>query len=157
MTTTKLLNKDNVTLSETYKEHLLEQYKLYVEMADRISQRRISINSFFITINSTIFTVLTFYKDKISDWGILIFLIGIIVSFSWFYMVNSYKQLNSAKFQVIHEMEKTLPASLYAFEWSKLGEGKEKKKYWPISHIEKIIPIIFAIIYLVGGIIYLLL
>src|SRR5256885_4461010 len=32
----------------------LEQYKLYVEMADRISSRRLTANSFFLTINSAI-------------------------------------------------------------------------------------------------------
>ena len=36
---------------EKYKEHLLEQYKLYVEMADRISGRRQTANSFFLSIN----------------------------------------------------------------------------------------------------------
>ena len=33
---------------------LLEQYKLYVEMADRISARRGLTNSFFLTLNTGI-------------------------------------------------------------------------------------------------------
>ena len=32
----------------------LEQYKLYVEMADRISSRRQNANSFFLSINTAI-------------------------------------------------------------------------------------------------------
>ncbi len=37
-----------------YRADLLDIYKLYVEMADRISQRRQSANSFFLTLNSVI-------------------------------------------------------------------------------------------------------
>jgi hypothetical protein len=34
----------------------LEQYKIYVEMADRISARRGMTNTFFLTLNTAIFT-----------------------------------------------------------------------------------------------------
>lgn len=37
-----------------YKPHLLELYKLYVEMADHISDRREKANSFFLTINTAL-------------------------------------------------------------------------------------------------------
>jgi len=36
--------------SKLYKEHLLEQYKIYVEMADRISARRNLANVFFFIL-----------------------------------------------------------------------------------------------------------
>ena len=39
-----------------FQEHLLEQYKMYVEMADRISQRRNLANVFFLTLNTSIVT-----------------------------------------------------------------------------------------------------
>ena len=35
---------------DKYSDHLLEQYKLYVEMTDRVSQRRERSNQFFITL-----------------------------------------------------------------------------------------------------------
>ena len=37
-----------------YNNHLLEQYKLYVEMADRVSQRRDQSNRFYVTIVSAL-------------------------------------------------------------------------------------------------------
>lgn len=37
---------------------LLEQYKLYVEMADRVSARRGSANTFFLTLNTTAVTAI---------------------------------------------------------------------------------------------------
>lgn len=45
-----------------YKHHILEQYKLYVEMSDRVSQRRASLNVFFISVNTFLITVVTFYN-----------------------------------------------------------------------------------------------
>ncbi|WP_283130696.1 RipA family octameric membrane protein [Enterovibrio norvegicus] len=35
--------------SDYYQEHLFEQYKLYLEMADRISSRRQGTNTFFLS------------------------------------------------------------------------------------------------------------
>ena len=36
----------------------LEQYKLYVEMADRVSARRGNTNTFFLTLNTTAVTAI---------------------------------------------------------------------------------------------------
>ena len=35
---------------ENYHSHLIEQYKLYVEMVDRLSARRVLVNNSFITL-----------------------------------------------------------------------------------------------------------
>ena len=37
---------------------------------------------------------------------------GLIVCFIWCSLVNSYKDLNTAKFAVIHELENQLPVAL---------------------------------------------
>ena len=39
---------------EKYQDHLLEQYKLFIEMADRVSQRRDQSNRFYVTFVSAI-------------------------------------------------------------------------------------------------------
>lgn len=41
----------------TYESAVLDQYRLYVEMADRVSARRGLTNSFFLTLNTGIFTL----------------------------------------------------------------------------------------------------
>src|SRR3954470_25049169 len=44
---------------------IMEQYKLYVELTDRISQRRGLANTFFLTLHSAILTLLAvFWKDR---------------------------------------------------------------------------------------------
>ncbi len=47
---------------DNYQAHYLEIYKLYVEMADRISSRRHNTNSFFLTINSAVIAVLGYVQ-----------------------------------------------------------------------------------------------
>ena len=42
----------NVAPSDKLPDGLLEQYKIYVEMADRISARRGLANTFFLTLNT---------------------------------------------------------------------------------------------------------
>lgn len=134
---------------------LLDQYKLYVEMADRISQRRGLTNTYFLTLNTAILTVIgVFWKDQPSGsvWWLLIPLTAVLGQcFAWFYLVRSYRLLNTAKYEVVGALETRLPASPYwRAEWYALGEGKDPKKYWPLSHVEKWIPILFSLVYVAG-------
>ena len=46
-----------------YQKAILEQYKIYVEMADRISQRRGLTNTFFLTLNTAIFTAIGLFWE----------------------------------------------------------------------------------------------
>ena len=133
---------------EKYHEHIMEQYKLYVEMADRISQRRLSTNNFFISLHTLFLAFLTFLETE--DWRVNAgcAVIGVVFSITWFYSLSNYTKLNSGKFSVIHQIEKFLPLSVYESEWSMIGEGKEIKKYFPVSHIESILPIVCFAIYL---------
>lgn len=142
-----LLNKESFSSGEM--QTVFEQYKLYVEMADRISQRRMSANTFFTTLNTLLFTFATFIGNKDLLWTVFIGVIGCVTSFAWYFTLNSYRQLNSGKFIVIHEIEKLLPLSGYAYEWEILASGKKKSKYWPLSHVEKVIPVIFFFAYIV--------
>jgi hypothetical protein len=132
---------------------LLEQYKIYVEMADRISARRGLTNSFFLTLNTAIFAGVGAAwagRDAFSAWLLLFPLIALVVQCgAWFFLIRSYRQLNSAKYIVIGVLEERLPASPYwSGEWRALGEGKDKAKYWPMTHLEQWVPVIFAAIYL---------
>jgi hypothetical protein len=137
--------KDEVS----YKSQLFDQYKLYVEMTDRISQRRTTANTFFVTANAALLTVASWFKDDFGKYMYLISVVGIIISLFWFFCIRSYKQLNSGKFKVIHEIEKALPLRLFEYEWEVLGKGKSFKKYWPLSHVECTVPFIFIGLYAV--------
>jgi hypothetical protein len=51
----------------------------------------------------------------------IIGLAGVILSVLWFYIVTSYRDLNTAKFKILHLVEKRLPPSLYDAEWKLMG------------------------------------
>lgn len=141
-----LQNKESFSSDEI--QTVFEQYKLYIEMADRVSQRRMSANAFFTTVNTLLLTFAAFIGNKDLLWTVFIGVIGCIISFAWYFTLNSYRQLNSGKFIVIHEIEKLLPLSGYTYEWEILASGKKKSKYWPLSHVEKVIPVIFFLAYI---------
>jgi hypothetical protein len=140
---------------QVYQAAILDQYKLYAEMADRISQRRGLTNTFFLTLNTAIFTLIgVLWKDKPhgDPWWLVFPLLAVLGQcFAWFYLVRSYRLLNTAKYEVLGGLEERLPASPYwRAEWWVLGEGNDRRKYWPLSHIEKWIPILFGLVYLSG-------
>lgn len=137
-----------------YNDHLLKQYELYLAAAEKISDRRENANRYFYTLNtgiliSTGFLINSDFKSiLIILMLILLSILGVIFSIIFWYLINSYKQLNGGKFKVLHKMEEELPMQPYVDEWIELGEGKDRKKYLPFSHIEIMIPIIFGMIYL---------
>lgn len=144
------MSKTQEEYGQEYKSHLLEQYKLFVEMADRISARRQSTNSFFLSINTAIIALvgyINFGGQSGSSYYWLVSLAGMALCFMWYRLIRSYKDLNSAKFAVIHEMEAELPVSPYDSEWEKVQRGTNKKLYLPFTHIEVYIPWVFFVIH----------
>jgi hypothetical protein len=130
--------------NEKWYSHLLDQYKIYVEMADRISSRRATANSYFLSVNSAILAFVGYLSSKgIGEYLWLLAIAGIVLSVLWEALITSYRNLNTAKFIVIHKIEKRLPISPYDAEWDAMGRGKNPKLYRPISHIEQGVPYIF--------------
>ncbi|WP_067844421.1 RipA family octameric membrane protein [Nocardia lijiangensis] len=139
----------------TYETAVLDQYRLYVEMADRVSARRGLTNSFFLTLNTGIFTLVAAFGKTPQDGkeGWLAIPLAAILGqcVAWLYLVRSYRLLNSAKYEVVGALEERLPASPFCrAEWWALGEGKDRARYWPLSHIEQWIPLLFALAYISG-------
>jgi len=141
---------------ERYQSAILEQYTTYVEMADRISSRRGLTNTFFLTLNSAVFTLVgVFWKDQpahISTWALgLALTVALGQCAAWWFIVRSYRQLNSAKYKVVGLLEERLPASPYwSAEWTALGKGEDPRVYLPLTHVEQSVPVLFAAVYVLG-------
>lgn len=136
----------------TFQNHILEQYKLYQSSAENISSRRQTANSFFVSVNTAL-VALTIYlnlgdADSINNYWVVA-LAGIAISFMWFRLVRSYRDLNSVKYKVIHEIEKLLPIAPYDAEWEAAGRGKNAKLYLPFTHVEMLVPWIFIFLHAV--------
>ena len=62
-----------------------------------------------------------------------------LLSVSWYVTLRSYRQLNSAKFRTMHELEKELAFPLFAREW----EFLRKDAYLRLTVVERLLPGIF--------------
>jgi hypothetical protein len=130
-----LLKNEEATYGEKYKDHLLEQYKMYVESADYISERRSTANNFFLSINGfllSIIGILPQLKLETMEFNIIwlagVSAAGILFCIAWITLIRSYKKLNEAKFTVIGVIERKLPASLFDAEWKYLMADRKKKR-----------------------------
>ena len=130
---------------------LLEQYKLYVEMMDRTSARRAQNNKFYITLLSALLAFMAFITEKnicrefYDSIMLSLCLLGFILNAVWFINILSYKQLNSGKFKIIHNLEKELAYECYKEEWDILKRGKDTKYYRKLTRVELYLPILLSV------------
>lgn len=79
---------------QSYRDHALEIYKVYLEMADRISDRREKVNSFFLAVNTGIVAILS--KDAFGGAGhadgldLLVPIAGGVLCYLWHRIIRSY-------------------------------------------------------------------
>ena len=141
-------------MTDSEQDRLLEIYKLHAELADRVSQRREGTNRLYVSlILGLIVFLATFIRfgfGDISEWLVLITIggIGVLLSVSWFVVIRSYRQLNSEKFRVLHDLEKYLPYQFFTLEWDPQSQGKKSNRYWKLTHVEVILPSIFCVVFL---------
>lgn len=138
---------------ENYFHCLLEQYKVYVQTADNLIERRSQANKFFLSANSFLITALGILaklgtSDNIGMWWLYVASIGgITFAITWMMLVRNYRQLSSSKYAVLNLIEQRLPTAPYSKEWEILDSGKNWKKYVKLTTLELIIPIVFIGLY----------
>lgn len=140
----KLFNYNEKEYGEDYKTHLLQQWVTCVEMSNSTSERRINVNNFFITLNVAILAFITYKLESINY---LLSISGIILCVFWLINIENYRKLNEAKYNVINEIEQSLPIRAMNCEWELIGKGKDKKKFKAFTKLEKYIPYLFVILY----------
>jgi len=124
-------------------------------MADRISRRGLT-NTSFLTLNTLVLTLFgMFWKDSPSAIPILALVLLLAVApgecGAWWFIVRSYRQLNAGKYQLVGLLEERLPASpCWSTEWKARGEAKDWRIYFPLTHVEQWIPLLFAAVYSLG-------
>ena len=142
-----LIKKDD---RPSFTSDLLEQYKLYVQSAENVSTRRVASSRYLLTLNTAL-AALCFSIQATNfsqDFRLGIPIMGIFASCLWFQIIKSHRDLNAAKFKIIHEIEKYLPIALYEYEWRIVGQGKSKA-YKSTTRIEQYIPVGFLVLFIV--------
>lgn len=95
----------------------LDIYKLAVEMADRVSARRGAANALFVTLNTALAASAAALKGE-NEWAAPT--AGLVLCLTWWLLLRSYRELSAAKFEVVHALERHLPASPFTDEWNAL-------------------------------------
>lgn len=136
-------------------DELLELYKFYADTSNEVSNRRLRTNRFFVSLLTAVLVAMPIVID-LSDLTavrlggmVLIAVVGLGLCVLWFFNIYSYKQLNKGKYTVIHNMEKQLTYSCYTREWAELGEGDSLRRYITHWKVERLVPGLMALPYLV--------
>ena len=141
-------------MAENSNRELLELYKLHAELADRVSQRREGANRLFVSLLTGLMVFLAaLLRLGTGDLGanaVMVFfgLAGVMLSAAWFVVIRSYRQLNTGKFEALHELEQHIPYAFFQREWELLQEGRDFRRYWRLTVVETSLPIIFFLLFL---------
>ena len=135
--------------SRRRQEALLEIYKLLVEMADRVSQRRQAANNFYLSVNTALVGISAYFETKSSTLApISVCFAGCLISILWSRAIESYRSLNKAKFEVIHEIEKRLSFRPFTSEWAIIDPQAGSRRHLPFYRTERVIPRVFVMLYI---------
>ena len=133
-----LLEYDIYRRERIKEEEKFEQYKLFIESAEKNSDKRITQNNIYLTINLA-FT--SYISTQVLDLkhNIIMTIIGILICIVWLCTINNYAKRNKVKFEIINESEY---GTLYKEEWKRISILTSLTTY------EKISSIIFIILYI---------
>lgn len=133
---------------------LFEQYKLAVEMAAGISARRQAANTFFIGLVSSLgaFDALVANPTG-SARGHVLLILPICWCVIWWLTIQSYRRINIVKWEVIEELEASLPARPFTSEGEKLESISSQRRplrqgSFAFTKLEAVIPILVGFIFL---------
>jgi hypothetical protein len=120
-------------------------------MADRVSARRGTANAFFVSVQAAIVAALGFLSGRKPEAPTFVLAalcgVGVLSTIVWYLLLRSYRDLNTAKFNVIINIEKRLPVKVFTDEWETLKKDPVapwRKRYAELGSIERIAPILFG-------------
>lgn len=119
-------------------ENESEKYKVFIDSAEKNSDKRINQNNIYLTINLAFISYISTHIVDIRQ-NIIMTIIGILICLVWFCTINNYAKRNKVKFDIINESEF---GSLYKEEWKRVSILTSLTTY------EKISSIIFIILYM---------
>ena len=130
-------------------DYLLETYRWYINSAERVGNRRVSVNSFLLAANAglaTYFSIVgpTLVENPVPN--VVIPVIGLLLCLAWFLALDNFERLAAAKTHVIRKLEESLPATVFAEERKMVEQGATK--YGPLAKIGNATPALFAVMYI---------
>lgn len=137
-----------------YKDHFLNQYRLFIDSVNYTSALKLKLNTFFLTINTAIITAAGFVLAnngvfKTAVWHKMIPLSGILICVIWWGVIYTYKQRNIIKLRIVHCLEEHLPLALYKTEWNLMEANHDNWLKKILFRIDLFVPMVFGILYII--------
>ena len=164
-----------MSVQNTNTRHSFDEFKLYYESTERVTDRRLDTNRW----NYSICIAILVATATVTNWSltnprllwvglaadVLFCLMAILFCVLWIGQIRDFKNLNNAKFTVLNEMAPTVdfdasnPGVIISFcpfdkEWSKLSElralqevGRSNLIALKSSNVEYFIPKAFAALF----------
>lgn len=136
-------------------DHKFDEYKLFVDSTQHLSERRQAATQTYLSVNTAIFAILALLVKEAGLKGatlvgvsLPLFLVGIAVCLIWRKIITQYKELIRWRYDQLMAMELEMPGShgMYVKEYESLF-GSEKKKFG-FSRLEVWLPRLFLWLYL---------
>lgn len=137
---------------------LLEQYKLYVDLTERLAHRRALANTFFLTLHSAVLTLVGVFWNRrpegLPPQALLAPLgVALVLCVVWFVLIAYHRRLNRVKWAVVGAFEDLLPARPFVrTEWEGLMASRGGQATWSLTVLEQIVPVVYALAYVVSSV-----
>lgn len=115
-----------------------EQYKTFIESAEKNSDKRIMQNNIYLTTNLAFLSYMC-TQDFELKYSIIMLIVGVLICTIWFFTITNYCKRNKVKFDIINESKH---GKLYKEEWKRINI------LTPLTTYEKISSIIFIGLYM---------
>jgi hypothetical protein len=141
--------------NETFHHLLMEQYKLSVEMADRLNARRSLVNTFFLTLHAITVGIVglsLIHSPTVQQFGLLLIpLMGLLIlCYAWWRLAQWYRHQVDAKALVINALERRLPSNPFRTTDFKISQRRGGHAKNPLSRLEVYLPFFFALLYVMA-------
>ncbi len=137
-----------------YQAALMEQYKLFLDVANENRRRRATANSFFLTINTAIFALIgTFWEQRPTGtpWALALPLIVVLVECgAWALLITAYRTRGEAGWRTLQEIEQRLPAAMITAGLATVASRPNRLRRRGLTDFELVIPVLFAGLYVVA-------
>jgi len=129
----------------------LEQYKLLIDSAHKVEERRSGSNNIFIGANTIMALIIVNYPKEAGLKAPLIATLaiaGIFMALYWLRMIRSYEKVNFINYCLISVFEKLMPTSVFSLR-AQLGEDALNGRANEVSKNERFLPKVFLLIYFI--------
>lgn len=141
---------------EAHTAAVLEQWRVCVETTERTRTLRVATNAFFLALNTAILAFVgTLWRSAppqgfTDTWLVLLWLAIEGACCLWYGLLRSYNLLNEAKFVVVLELERQLPARVFGYEYELLARRTGRRAYLRFTKLERLVPVLFSLVYAVA-------